>query len=816
MQHKKHNIHRIREVSFRGILTLALCLITALAAHAQYPVVSISDIQFVTQAATGNCDDQTIYLGDTVIIRAKVVADGFEAVPSGIAAANQGTGHKNFWLQQGNGGPFKGLDVFATSDLSVTEDIHNLLAGDSVEVVGVIDDYNGETEIIPLDGASITLLGQNEEIVPTVVQVADLNDGDRNNLLQTGEQWEGAYVEFHNVTVASLDFFSGGSRVSLNIEDQFGNLVNVSDRFRVQKLPAEGGTFVAPNVGDQIDTLRGIIAHSKNNCPGFNGRGYSLYPTKESDYVYGASAPRVFNINRTPVVPSSSDDVSVEADITDNDGLVTSATLYYATGLTGSFTSVAMSLISGETYGADIPAQSDGTLVRWYIVAEDDSGLVTTMPNSNPSVLTYLYRVRNNGLSIYDVQYTPYNSGSSPYRDEEVTVTGVVTAGVNSSDTGDLGFVYIQNENELSYAAIGLQSNPILNTLNRGDLVEVTGIVQESFGLTRLGGITAASVVGTGSISPLIINPDSFTQYNNSHEQYESMLVRLENPAAGEDIFVVERNADEATGNNYAEFRVGTDEFNPAEGTRVLTGRVSGSASSSLYVSYVNDSAQSITDGIMNVDPYIVRYGHYMESITGILTYTFGSNKLLPRNNNDIVNYGGGDVLASAAPVNDTFCVGTPAEFFNMSSVVADEFLWQFSDGGTSTDKFGNYAFTESGLYSVTMTATNSVDGASDQITLTDAIFADTSASCGLGVENIGELQFSVYPNPTVDRVMIELPEGQIAQVVIRDLTGKLVAYRLINAARAEISFSRLQAGNYLIEVEDNRGGKSTEIIVKQ
>jgi hypothetical protein len=63
---------------------------------------------------------------------------------------------------------------------------------------------------------------------------------------------------------------------------------------------------------------------------------------------------------------------------------------------------------------------------------------------------------------------------------------------------------------------------------------------------------------------------------------------------------------------------------------------------------------------------------------------------------------------------------------------------------------------------------------------------------------------------------MIELPEGQIAQVVIRDLTGKLVAYRLINAARAEISFSRLQAGNYLIEVEDNRGGKSTEIIVKQ
>ena len=94
-------------------------------------------------------------------------------------------------MQEGNGGPFSGIDIFSLSGSSVSEDIHNLLAGDSVEVVGVIDDYNGETELIPLEGNSITLLSQNLDITPAVAEIADLNDADRNNLLQTGEQWEG-------------------------------------------------------------------------------------------------------------------------------------------------------------------------------------------------------------------------------------------------------------------------------------------------------------------------------------------------------------------------------------------------------------------------------------------------------------------------------------------------------------------------------------------------------------------------------------------------------------------------------------------------
>lgn len=797
------------------LLFSLLVLSTINVVKAQYPVVTIEDIQTVTPTALGNCDDQTFYLGDTVIIRAKVVMDGNLAVPSGASNPN---GHKNFWLQQGNGGPFKGLDVFQFSSLSVSEDPHNLIAGDSVEVIGYIEDFNGETEIVPLAGTSITLLGQGQPIYPIQVNISDLNDDDRNNLLETGEQWEGSYVEIIGATVASVDFFSGGSRVSFNIEDQFGNVVNVSDRFLVQKLPGEGGNFVAPNVGDQLDTIRGIIAHSKNNCPGFNGRGYELYPFQESDYVYGASAPRIFNIARTPLVPTSSQTVTVTADITDNDGVIVSANIAYATGASGgSFSTVPMTFVSGETYTATIPAQADGTLVRWYITATDDSAQVTQLPNNDPSVNTYLYRVRNNGLSIFDVQYTPYSNGISPYLGQSVSVEGVVTSSVNSSDTGDLGYVYIQQENQLNFAGLWLQQGSTISQLERGQKVEVEGVVTESFGMTALTDIASVNVTGSGSINPLVLNPDSFSVYNGAtQEQYEGMLVRFENPSAGDKIYVVEKNADAVTSNNYAEYRIGTDVFNPASGVRIIAGRSAGN--SSIYVSYINDS---LWVNNLNVDPYVVDYGHSMQSISGIFYYSFGAMKLLPRNNHDIVGYGDAPVTAMFTSNLVEVCVNDTVQFMNMSSVIADEFSWDFGDGTTSSDEDPMQIYTVGGWYNVSLIAENSVDGAADTATSVEYIYVDSSEACvTVGVEEntVSAVETLIYPNPTSDMITIktDFVDHEVYSITIYDLNGREIFKRMTSRSIETLNLSSLDAGNYILEVNANGSTVDVMQIVKQ
>ncbi|MEQ9186268.1 MAG: T9SS type A sorting domain-containing protein [Cryomorphaceae bacterium] len=796
----------------RSVLTFIIAFAAITGLRAQYPVVTIEQIQTVTQSALGNCDDQTFYLGDTVTVRAKVVMDGNLAVPSGVGATN---GHKNLWLQQGSGGAYKGIDLFSLGGTSVSEDPHNLVAGDSVEIIGVVEDYNGETELLPLEGSSITIIGQGQPIYAIEAQISDLNDDERNNKLETGEQWEGTYVEIYGATVASVDFFSGGSRVSFNIEDQFGNLLNVSDRFIVQKLPAEGGTFVAPNVGDQLDTIRGIIAHSKNNCPGFSGRGYELYPFQASDYVYGAAAPRIFNIARTPLVPTSSQNVTITSDITDNDGNVSSATVYYATGASGgSFTPVSMSFVSGETYTADIPAQADGTLIRWYITAQDDSGLVTTLPSNDPNNNTYLYRVRNNGLSIFDVQYTPFNNGISPYVDQTVSVSGVVTSSVNSTDTGDLGFVYIQQEGQLNFAGIWLQQGSTISQLNRGDLVTVEGVVTESFGMTALTDIASVSVDGTGSISPVVLNPDSFSVLTASQEQYEGMLVRMEHPTSGNRLYVVEQNADAVTSNNYAEYRIGTDEFNPSAGCRIITGRLSGN--SSLFVSYVNDSLWTTSNGTMSVDPYIVDYGHSLTSISGILYYSFGNMKLLPRNNNDVVGYGDAPVTALFHAAADTVCVNDTIQFFNRSSVIADQFEWGFGDGSDDTAENPMKVYASGGWFDVTLVAENSVDGAADTATKVNAIYVDSSESCvTVGVSTVSnDIKTTVYPNPSADVIHIQSGfDGKtVYSISLIDVQGRELIRRLTRRSNESLQLGQIAPGQYFIEVKD-ANGRSIQVL---
>ncbi len=84
-------------------------------------------------------------------------------------------------------------------------------------------------------------------------------------------------------------------------------------------------------------------------------------------------APVIANIVTIPDAPTSSDAISVSADVTDADGDLNTVTLNWGT-TSGSLTNtINMSVSSGDTYvtDTDIPAQADGTTVYYEIVAAD-------------------------------------------------------------------------------------------------------------------------------------------------------------------------------------------------------------------------------------------------------------------------------------------------------------------------------------------------------------------------------------------------------------------------------------------------------------
>ena len=610
----------------KKLLTMAILLSAAFTAQAQYPLKTIQAVQTVSQQdLAAGIEASSIPSTDTIRIRGVVIMD---AGLSGLV------GGKQIWIQANNGSSFSGIDVYQNFPGStVTGDagtgILSLVAGDSVEITGNVLEYQGETEFVPVNttpATPIQILGGGITVKSKLITAAELNDANRNNILTTGEQYEGMYVEIRNLTVSTVDYFSNGTRVSFNIVDAAGNKINVSDRFKAFKLPAAGGTFVPPNVGDVLTSIKGVVVHSLNN------RGYELHVFDASQIVYGAAAPTISQITRSIKVPTSTDAITVTANITDKDG-VNSADLYYAVGVNStSYTSVAMTA-NGNSYSAVIPAQADGSFIKYYISAKDNSTgqLVSRIPNV-PTEDPKFYVVRNAGMGIYDVQYTPFKSGNSGFAGQEVTVSGIVTSSAN-----DLGYIFIQQENQLNWAGVMCIGSTTLATLAIGDKVTVTGTVRENFGFTRIEAITSVAKNGTGTITPIVLVADSFRKYSfTGTEPYEGMLVKFVGNS-GSTLKVVNSNADDPS--NFAEYRVGPDTTDAGAGCRIIAGRVTSSVYSSLNVSYVNDTIWATISGIMKVAPIAVQKGDAMTSVTGIMDYSFSNCKLMPRNNADFENY---------------------------------------------------------------------------------------------------------------------------------------------------------------------------------
>lgn len=137
-------------------------------------------------------------------------------------------------------------------------------------------------------------------------------------------------------------------------------------------------------------------------------------------------------------------------------------------------------------------------------------------------------------LTIEDVQYTadPGSGGTypSPYADQEVTVTGIVTA---------VGFnIYYKDNIFISMPEGGAWKGVYVykggdTTLVAGDEIEVTGTVSEYYGFTEISGDSDPITINLLSSGNPIPDPNSVTcgdlMAAPTAEPYEGTLVELNN-----------------------------------------------------------------------------------------------------------------------------------------------------------------------------------------------------------------------------------------------------------------------------------------------
>jgi len=649
----------------KQVLTLALGLFSILFASAQ-TTVSVHDIQYISPSDLASCKDLSAYDGQEIKTVGVVMHDGgLTELASGSVTGGYRPGvHIMDTAAGGVMGNFAGIQIHGVYSGQLSQPVtalNNLVAGMIVEIVGTVNNFSGETQIYPKDNSSVTVIGTTSAPTPKVINLGVLNDNSRSNVYTSGEEYEGSLVTLENVTVVGVSIFSG-NRVSFDVSDVNGNLINVSDRFIAQKQaswnalngssPQTKGQFTPPVVGTKFESLTGIVLHSQNGCSGGTGRGYELNPFSADHYKVGDTPPSITQVSRSPLVPASGNVVTLTAKMVDFNGTVVDQKLFYSTNLNQdntAFTPVSMTLKSGSTdeFEANIPAFTDGTIVRYYITADDNDGNKSYEPFSaaKASGSTSFYTVRDNGLSIVDLQkvLNPVQD-ASPYKDQTVTVKGYVIASAKPYDLED---IYIQDKDATEFAGIKLTGNADLLDLWRTEEVEVTGKVVESFGNTQLE-VTSVSKTGkTFDVAPIELPvSDSAGRANGGMEKYESMLVKMVN--SGGKVKIANPRL-----NPFGEFMISNDTAaNFANSTKVQTGVKNSNNNSSLWVSLVSNDTFANIDGIMEVTAVEATKDMDMDAIVGVIYYGFSQFALKPRNNDDIIGFS--QTLESAKYASDT------------------------------------------------------------------------------------------------------------------------------------------------------------------
>lgn len=151
--------------------------------------------------------------------------------------------------------------------------------------------------------------------------------------------------------------------------------------------------------------------------------------------------------------------------------------------------------------------------------------------------------------------------------------------------------------------------------------------------------------------------------------------------------------------------------------------------------------------------------------------------------------------------------------FANLPTATGVTYFWNFGDGTTSTTANpGTHAFPASGLYTVTLTATNGCGSTSTSATFDIFYTGVTDLAKGWDI--------NIFPNPTTGQFTVAL-EGITGDVdlSITDVAGKLIRnwnYSNVNTGwKTAIDASELAKGIYILKVQSGNEVKNIKLSIQ-
>ncbi len=620
----KHLYHSISVV-----VLVTICAATSVG-QIKSDTLSIREIQEVPMDSLLIGNENSPRTGDTVTVTGTVVAAARRS-PGGpmlFALGNAAT----IYIVDENGGAWSGLNVRATDSVAASSTLLTAVdTGFVITITGVVTQYYTTTQFEIGKIASWNADKQVEVIDtkpnrpdPTEIMLTDLVNGAPTAKIPASQQWEGAYVVIRNLSTGTVSKNSSTGRYTWTVTDGAGNSIGVYD----QSVYFRGGSqgfnpdWAPPVPGTQISHIRGIITSSN--------QGIVIAPIYPGDLSLSSFPPTITTVRHAPAFPTSTEPVTVNASVetAKPGGSISEVTLAY--GIDATELGTVSMTYDGATKEAQgvIPQQADGSAVWYKLSAKDNTGESVEYPGAASKSLPF-YIVRDGALRIRDVQFTPFSDGLPGCVGATVTLRGTV---VSQADTTSLGLVYIQDA-RASWSGIMVRGDATVRGLKLGEDVTVRGVVAEGYSSSTAGNTAVIDAVvvekhGTAAVpDPVELTTGLFktgvvTDGTPSAEEWEGMLLRFRG------LTVTARNADEGAG-FYGEFLVDD-------------------GSGGLRVDDLGQWKTVYTNDTSKTNLIMLEAGTTIQSLTGVMFFSFGNYKLQPRNIADFDGVTGLERIAAA------------------------------------------------------------------------------------------------------------------------------------------------------------------------
>jgi len=361
---------------------------------------------------------------------------------TGVVMAVNPSNSKQFYIQDADS---------LWSGIFVTNSGQAVSRGDSVSLNGQVseDDFGGYTYLTGISGLTIHSAGAviyEPKAITTGMLSQTCND--------SAEAYEGMLVKISALTVTQVLDEDGRWKV----DDGSGAMYIGNDYYIYNAL-----------VEDTILSITGVVGAFE----GTGGIRYVIIPRDAGDLQLpaGNRRPRISNVSLAPSAPTSDDEITITATITDESQIATAQVLY---GLNDNTTPTVLTMSNiDSTYTAIIPPTDSAGWLFYRVSATDDSAASST---------TELDSVQVTGVtSMADIQDNP-----TEWEGQTVTCQGVVTIGIDVIQTGRLN-AYFQDNSGRGLNLFSFNPEPDYAAyIQRGIEILATGTITVYQGRTEL------------------------------------------------------------------------------------------------------------------------------------------------------------------------------------------------------------------------------------------------------------------------------------------------------------------------------------------